>query len=146
MEQNDTKIKISVRNLVEFILRSGDLDNRQGGRRDSDMGAGKQKLKQKSQQYRKQGMRSNKRETEAEKLDVAKDGVSEKAFARFDNMVGEGSTSDFIALSRLAPKALKAEMKEINKKMKNVEKSKKMINKNLQTSEILPFPFEIVSP
>ena len=35
MEQNDTKIKISVRNLVEFILRSGDLDNRQGGRRDS---------------------------------------------------------------------------------------------------------------
>ena len=40
----------------------------QGGRRDNDMGAGKQKLKQKSQQYRKQGMRSNKRETEAEKL------------------------------------------------------------------------------
>ena len=40
----------------------------QGGRRDSDMGAGKQKLKQKSQQYRKQGMRSGKRETEAEKL------------------------------------------------------------------------------
>ena len=35
MQQNDTKIKISVRNLVEFILRSGDLDNRQGGRRDS---------------------------------------------------------------------------------------------------------------
>ena len=35
MEQNDTKIKISVRNLVEFILRSGDLDNRQGSRRDS---------------------------------------------------------------------------------------------------------------
>ena len=40
----------------------------QGGRRDNDMGAGKQKLKQKSQQYRKQGMRSGKRETEAEKL------------------------------------------------------------------------------
>ncbi len=40
----------------------------QGGRRDNDMGAGKQKLKQKSQQYRKQGMRSSKRETEAEKL------------------------------------------------------------------------------
>ena len=39
-----------------------------GGRRDNDMGAGKQKLKQKSQQYRKQGMRSGKRETEAEKL------------------------------------------------------------------------------
>ncbi len=39
-----------------------------GGRRDSDMGAGKQKLKQKSQQYRKQGMRSGKKETEAEKL------------------------------------------------------------------------------
>ena len=41
----------------------------QGGRRDSEMGAGKQKLKQKSQQYRKQqGTRSNKRETEAERL------------------------------------------------------------------------------
>ncbi len=40
----------------------------QGGRRDNEMGASKQKLKQKSQQYRKQGMRSNKRETEAEKL------------------------------------------------------------------------------
>ena len=34
----------------------------------NDMGSNKQKLKQKSQQYRKQGMRSNKRETEAEKL------------------------------------------------------------------------------
>ncbi|WMJ90041.1 ATP-dependent DNA helicase [Anaerocolumna sp. MB42-C2] len=30
------KIKISVRNLVEFILRSGDLDNRTGGRKDTD--------------------------------------------------------------------------------------------------------------
>ncbi len=29
-------IKISVRNLVEFILRSGDLDNRTGGRRETD--------------------------------------------------------------------------------------------------------------
>ena len=33
-----------------------------------DMGASKQKIKQKSQQYRKQGMRSSKRETEAERL------------------------------------------------------------------------------
>ncbi len=33
-----------------------------------DMGGGKQKLKQKSQQYRKQGTRSGKRETEAERL------------------------------------------------------------------------------
>ncbi|MGN1443183.1 MAG: translation initiation factor IF-2 [Acutalibacteraceae bacterium] len=33
-----------------------------------DTGATKQKLKQKSQQYRKQGMRSSKRETEAERL------------------------------------------------------------------------------
>ena len=31
-------------------------------------------------------------------------------------------------------KALKKEIREINKKMKNVEKSKKMINKNLQTN------------
>lgn len=30
MEENRTEIKISVRNLVEFILRSGDLDNRRG--------------------------------------------------------------------------------------------------------------------
>ncbi len=40
----------------------------QGGRHMNDMGANKQKLKQKSQQYRKQGTRSNKRETEAERL------------------------------------------------------------------------------
>ena len=33
-----------------------------------DMGSSKQKIKQKSQQYRKQGMRSSKRETEAERL------------------------------------------------------------------------------
>lgn len=32
----DNLIKISVRNLVEFILRSGDLDNRTGGRRETD--------------------------------------------------------------------------------------------------------------
>lgn len=31
-------------------------------------------------------------------------------------------------------KAIKAEIREINKKMKNVEKSKKIINKNLETS------------
>ncbi len=35
-KDNGAKIKISVRNLVEFILRSGDLDNRTGGRRDTD--------------------------------------------------------------------------------------------------------------
>lgn len=29
-------VKISVRNLVEFIFRSGDLDNRHGGRREAD--------------------------------------------------------------------------------------------------------------
>jgi Rad3-related DNA helicase len=33
---NQNKIKISVRDLVEFILRSGDLDNRIGGRKDTD--------------------------------------------------------------------------------------------------------------
>ena len=32
MEENRTEIRISVRNLVEFILRSGDLDNRRGKR------------------------------------------------------------------------------------------------------------------
>jgi hypothetical protein len=37
MESEDKyRIKISVRNLVEFILRSGDLDNRYGGRKDTD--------------------------------------------------------------------------------------------------------------
>jgi Rad3-related DNA helicase len=37
MEAEDkNKIKISVRNLVEFILCSGDIDNRSGGRRDTD--------------------------------------------------------------------------------------------------------------
>ena len=29
-------IRISVRNLVEFILRSGDIDNRYGGKREKD--------------------------------------------------------------------------------------------------------------
>ncbi len=33
---NKNKIKLSVRTLVEFILRSGDLDNRTGGRRDTE--------------------------------------------------------------------------------------------------------------
>ena len=28
-------LRISVRNLVEFLLRSGDLDNRRSGRRDA---------------------------------------------------------------------------------------------------------------
>lgn len=32
----DNLIKISVRNLVEFIMRSGNLDNRMGGRRETD--------------------------------------------------------------------------------------------------------------
>ena len=34
MEQ--TVIRISVRNLVEFLLRSGDLDNRYGGRKEAE--------------------------------------------------------------------------------------------------------------
>lgn len=34
--QEELQIKISVRNLVEFILRSGDLDNRSGSRGDVD--------------------------------------------------------------------------------------------------------------
>ena len=38
------------------------------GRVDSDTGVRKQKLKQKSQQYRKQGTRSSKRETESERM------------------------------------------------------------------------------
>lgn len=33
---SQNKINISVRDLVEFILRSGDIDNRIGGRRDTD--------------------------------------------------------------------------------------------------------------
>lgn len=32
----ETRIRISVRNLVEFLLRSGDLDNRYGGRREME--------------------------------------------------------------------------------------------------------------
>ena len=31
MEEKKKEIRISVRNLVEFILRSGDLDNSSGG-------------------------------------------------------------------------------------------------------------------
>lgn len=36
MEKEKINIKISVRNLVEFILRSGDIDNRQGGKNDKE--------------------------------------------------------------------------------------------------------------
>ena len=36
MENERKLIRISVRNLVEFILRSGDLDNRRGGRADRE--------------------------------------------------------------------------------------------------------------
>lgn len=36
MEKEKTVIKISVRNLVEFLLRAGDLDNRRGGRREKE--------------------------------------------------------------------------------------------------------------
>ncbi len=34
MEETRTQLRISVRDLVEFILRSGDLDNRTGGKTD----------------------------------------------------------------------------------------------------------------
>ncbi len=36
MEEDKKKIRISVRNLVEFLLRSGDLDDRRGGVSDKD--------------------------------------------------------------------------------------------------------------
>ncbi|WP_099468598.1 ATP-dependent DNA helicase [Konateibacter massiliensis] len=36
MNKDDKNIRISVRNLVEFILRSGDIDNRQGNKSDKD--------------------------------------------------------------------------------------------------------------
>lgn len=35
-QEEKEKIKISVRNLVEFLLRSGDIDNRKGGMADKD--------------------------------------------------------------------------------------------------------------
>ena len=36
MENTNAIVKISVRTLVEFILRSGDLDNRRGSRAERD--------------------------------------------------------------------------------------------------------------
>ena len=36
MDENLPVIRISVRNLVEFILREGDIDNRTGGGQDPD--------------------------------------------------------------------------------------------------------------
>ena len=35
-EKKEEKVRISVRNLVEFILREGDLDSRQGGGADKE--------------------------------------------------------------------------------------------------------------
>lgn len=40
MKQNKTEIRISVRNLVEFILRAGDIDNRRFGGTDNAMQEG----------------------------------------------------------------------------------------------------------
>lgn len=36
VQMNDNQVRISVRHLVEFILRGGDIDNRRGGGRDTD--------------------------------------------------------------------------------------------------------------
>ena len=36
MDENLPVIRISVRNLVEFILREGDIDNRTGGGQDPE--------------------------------------------------------------------------------------------------------------
>lgn len=36
MNKDETNIRISIRNLVEFILRNGDIDNRQGNKSDKD--------------------------------------------------------------------------------------------------------------
>ena len=35
-EENRKAIRISVRNLVEFVLRSGDIDNRRSGNAQKD--------------------------------------------------------------------------------------------------------------
>ena len=35
-EENKRSIRISVRNLVEFVLRSGDIDNRRSGNAQKD--------------------------------------------------------------------------------------------------------------
>lgn len=54
--------------LEKYNEKYDEMASQGGARHMNDMGANKQKLKQKSQQYRKQGTRSNKRETEAERL------------------------------------------------------------------------------
>ena len=36
VQMNDNQVRISVRYLVEFILRGGDIDNRRSGVRDKD--------------------------------------------------------------------------------------------------------------
>lgn len=49
MINNNNEIKISVRNLVEFILRSGDIDNRRGGVSDKEAMEAGSKLHRKLQ-------------------------------------------------------------------------------------------------
>ena len=46
---NHSVVKISVRNLVEFIFRAGDLDNRYGGMSDAETMAAGSKLHRKIQ-------------------------------------------------------------------------------------------------
>lgn len=52
MEETRTKIRISVRNLVEFILRSGDLDNRKSSKAERDAMQAGSRLHRKIQRRR----------------------------------------------------------------------------------------------
>ena len=89
MEQ-EIKIRISVRNLVEFILRSGDIDSRRGGF------AEKEAMQAGSRIHRKiQGrMGSNYRAEVPLSIEIPGDGYTLIVEGRADGIFTEESTKE----------------------------------------------------
>ncbi|MCF0134252.1 MAG: ATP-dependent DNA helicase [Blautia sp.] len=84
VEQNKTEIRISVRNLVEFILREGDLDSRRGALDKESMQKGS-RLHRKIQKSMGSGYQAEvslKRKTEYEELDIIVEGRADGIFEK----------------------------------------------------------------
>ncbi len=84
----DGVIKISVRNLVEFIYRSGDIDNRNGGVRDAEAMQAGTRIHKKIQKKMGSGYRAEvpmKNETDAKNYRVLVEGRADGVF-ELDNV------------------------------------------------------------
>ena len=60
-EENRKAIRISVRNLVEFVLRSGDIDNRRSGNAQKDAMLAGGRIHRKIQKRMGSGYRASRR-------------------------------------------------------------------------------------